>query len=171
MLLGRVHLLGILAFLAAAAGCVVPAGPQWTDPQANFPPTISYDDTTPPVGSVLAMDPDGGAPLEVEVVLADQNTQDKLYARWIVDYPPNQPGVSRVALEQGLLGGNQVKRPPFRFSPSCTDDAISHDFSNHRLLLAVSDRPFPNDISQQPFEFTGGNFLVEASWQFELDCH
>ena len=169
MLFGRGHLLAILILLGASSGCVVPAGPEWTDPQTNFPPTIVYDETTPPVGSILAMGPDGGATLEVAVVLADQNTQDNLYVRWIVDYPPNQ----HVALPQYLPGGKQIKRLPIRYSPSCDDDAISRDFSNHSLLLAASDRPFASgdDTSQPPFDgVASGNFLVEGSWQFELDC-
>jgi hypothetical protein len=159
----------VLTMLLGISGCVVPAGPEWTDPQTNFPPTIVYDETTPPVGSVLAVDPDAGAP-QVKAVLADKNTQDNLYVRWIIDYPPNQPGVSHVTLEQRLPGGNQT----INFAPDCTanGNAISRNFSNHRLLLAVSDRPFANpDISQPPFDAVpSGNFLVEGSWQFELDC-
>ena len=168
-----VHPPAVLTLLLGISGCVVPAGPEWTDPQTNFPPTIVYAETTPPVGSILARDPDGSAtPLEVKVVLADENTQDKLYARWIIDYPPNRDGISRVAPEQRLPGGNQIARPPISFAPSCRDDAISRDFSDHRLLLAVSDRPFANpDPSQPPFDSVpNGNFVVEGSWQFELDC-
>jgi hypothetical protein len=169
MLLSPARLPAVMTMLLGISGCVVPAGPEWTDPQTNFPPTIVYSKTTPPVGSVLAVDPDAGA-LLVEAVLADENTQDNLYVRWIIDYPPYQAGISHVALEQLLPGGNQT----IHFAPGCNanDNAISRNFSNHRLLLAVSDRPFANpDSSRPPFDsVSSGNFLVEGSWQFELDC-
>ena len=164
----------VLTMLLGISGCVVPAGPEWTDPQTNFPPTIVYDKTTPPVGSILAADPDAGAPLVVTVVLADENTQDILYVRWIIDYPPppNQSGISKLSIRQQLPGGSQIARSAISYAPSCNYDTISHDFSNHRLLLAVSDRPFADlDPDRPPFDAVpSGNFLVEGSWQFELDC-
>jgi hypothetical protein len=171
----RLTELASLTFLAASVGCVVPVGPEWTDPQTNVPPTIDY--AIPPIGDVLTLDADGGAPMSLEVGLADQNTQDKLYVRWIIDYPPYQDGISHLAMPLQLPGGNQIKRPPIYFAPSCSDDALSHDFSNHRLLLAVSDRPFslPNNFNfsqaSPPDQVPTGNFLVKGSWQFVLDCH
>ena len=164
------HLRALLTLLVAISGCVVPVGPEWTDPPSNTPPTISSAD--PAVGSLLELDADGGAPPEVVVELADQNTQDKLYARWIIDYPPYQVGISRVVLTADLPGGNQIRRGLIRYRPNCSDDRISHDFANHRLLLAVSDGPFAiDDISQPPFEkVKSGKFLVEGSWEFVLGC-
>jgi len=156
--------------LGAAMGCVVPVGPEWTDPQGNYPPTITS--ASPPIGSVLSMDPDGGEPLAVEVDLADQNTQDQLYVRWIIDYPPYVEGQSHIALPLILPGGQQIDRSPILFTPNCMDDQIARRMSDHRLLLAVSDRPFaPEGPSQGDLVLVQkGNFLVEAAWQFEIDC-
>jgi hypothetical protein len=165
------HLLALPALLLAGAGCVVPVGPEWTDPQGNRPPTIS--DATPAIGSILDFGTTGNAAQGLEVVLADPDTNDNLYARWIIDYPPYVDGVSHVAdLPVSLPGGDQVNRSPIRFAPNCSDDAISHTFSNHRLLLAVSDRPFANgeDTSQPPLDGVTNGFLVEGSWIFTLDC-
>jgi hypothetical protein len=166
----RCHLVAVLTSLVALSGCVVPAGPEWTDPESNFPPTINS--STPPVGSILGFGADGGS-LAVEVVLADQNTQDILYVRWIIDYPPYVDGISRMGLEQPPLpGGDQILRSRILYVPSCSDDAITHEFSSHRLLLAVSDRPFYyNSFSSSELpDDVNGNFRVEGSWQFELDC-
>jgi hypothetical protein len=156
--------------LVALSGCVFPIGPEWSDPQSNYPPTISS--ANPPIGSTLGGDADGGLPAGVEVVLADQNTADILYVRWIVDYPPFDPNLSRVALAQRQPGGKQLLRPAIRYAPNCNDDAISRDSPNHRLLLAVTDRPFASgdDLSQPPLDAPNGDYLVEGSWNFVLTC-
>ena len=67
-------------------------------------------------------------------------------------------------------GGQQVERAPIRFSPNCSEDALSRDFSNHRLLLAVSDRPFDDTNPQALDAVSSGNYLVEGAWSFELAC-
>jgi len=166
------HLLALPTLLISISGCVVPVGPEWTDPQSNLPPTI--DSAEPPIGSNLALDAGGGEPFAVEVVLADQNTQDQLYSRWIIDYPPWTDGVSGVALPVTIPAGDQIQRTSIRYVPSCSDDAISHTSLDHRLLLAVSDRPFAFDSPfsewAPPDKVDPGNFRVEGSWDFKLDC-
>jgi len=151
-------------------GCVVPVGPEWTDPHGECPPTIRS--ASPPVGAIF--DPDASALQFFEVVLADQNTRDNLYIRWIIDYPPYVDGVSRVVPFNPLPGGDTVERPAVRYAPSCKDDQIAPGFSNHRLLLAVSDRPFAYDsgdgLLRYPDTPSSGSFIVEAAWQFNLDC-
>ena len=159
-----------LSLLAGFSACVVPVGPEWTDPQSNYPPTIHS--ASPPVGSVLGLDPDAGVPIMVQVVLADQNTKDKLYSRFIIDYPPFVDGVSRLAWQNISDGGDQIERAALLFAPNCNDDQIARGFTSHRLLLAVSDRPFASDDSSLtiPDKVQDGNFLVEAGWQFVMDC-
>jgi hypothetical protein len=158
------------ALLLAVSGCVVPVGPEWSDPQINAPPTISQ--AVPAIGSILDFGTAGNAAMGLEVILADSNTHDPLDVRWIIDYPPYVDGVSHVALPLTLPGGDQVMRPPIRFAANCSDDSLSRDFPNHRLLLAVSDRPFASeDTSQQPLDgVPGDNYLVTGSWIFTLDC-
>jgi hypothetical protein len=157
------------ALLLAISSCVVPVGPEWSDPASNAPPTISY--ANPAMGSILDFGTAGNAALGLEVALSDPNTRDRLYVRWIIDYPPYVDGVSHVAMPQTLPEGDQVQRPPIRFAPNCSDDPISHDFSNHRLLLAVSDRPFVGgDTNPQSLDGVTNGYLVEGSWIFSLDC-
>lgn len=161
------HRLALPTLLLAISGCVVPVSPEWTDPESNAPPTISSAD--PPIGSVLDFSSSGNAPLGLSVVLADRNTRDILYARWIIDYPPYADGASHLALPQPLPGGDQIRRTSIRFAPNCKEDAIPHDSANHRLLLAVSDRPFIED-PQFLDRVQDGNYRVEASWDFTLSC-
>ena len=122
-----------------------------------------------------ALKPTGGAgeTLVFEVVLADQNTQDKLYARWIIDYPPFVDGVSHLARPDDTLpGGNQIQRGHLFLPLNCIDDRIAPGFSNHRLMLAASDRPFvPDDPGQTVLDkVQDGSSPVEAVWPFEMDC-
>ncbi len=161
------RLLPGLAVLFSATSCVVPIGPEWSTPQNNYPPAIAY--ANPPVGSILGLDADGGAPLTVEVELLDPNTQDNLYYRWIVDYPPYSAGISRLTLEGVQPGGNKLGRDAIYFAPNCND--IAHGFSDHRLLLAATDGPFlSEDPSQGNLDAVGSGFLVEGAWQFNLAC-
>jgi hypothetical protein len=153
--------------MVSAAGCVVPIGPEWSTPQNNYPPAVAY--ANPPVGTILGLDADGGTPLTVAVELQDPNAQDKLYYRWIVDYPPYSTGISRLALEGVQPGANKAVRDAIYFAPNCND--VAHGFSDHRLLLAATDRPFlSEDTSQGNLDAVGSGFLVEAAWQFILDC-
>ncbi len=158
----------LACFLAAPfAACVAPVGPEWSDPPGNYPPTIAS--AVPPVGSLLGQDSDGGpASLVVQVDLADQNTGDTLYIRWIVDYPPWTPGLSGIALKDSKPGGGSVLRSTEIFSLSCAD--VSHVISNHRLMLAVSDRPFDDTNTSTPPDQVSDGFLVEAVWPFVLKC-
>jgi hypothetical protein len=162
------HPLALLTLLLAISGCVVPVGPEWTDPERNQPPTISY--ANPQIGSVLDFGTGGNAAMGLEVGLADQNTRDILNVRWIIDYPPYVDGQSHPALPQALPGGDQILRPTIRYAPNCSDQAISRDFSNHRLLLAVSDRSFIDNDPQVLDRVQDGNYRVEASWDFTLAC-
>lgn len=152
---------------AAVCGCVVPVSPKWSDPDSNYPPSIASAE--PPVGSILGRDLDGGSPVEVRVELADQNVGDNLYLRWIIDYPPHS--ADTVVLETFQPGGNSIVRTAEIFAPECGSDHLSRTVSDHRLLLAVSDRPFRNDPnSDTPDEVSPGNYRVEAVWPFFMSC-
>jgi hypothetical protein len=153
------------ALLATLTACVVPVGPEWSDPPTNDPPTLRS--AVPPVGQIL-VEPG----LTVTVVLADQNTQDKLYLRWLIDYPPFQPDVSRLAHELTLPPEGKIARPAASFAPNCTDDHIAAGTTSHRLMLAVSDRPFVGDSQGEGAldQVPAGGYLIQAVWPFTLSC-
>jgi hypothetical protein len=160
------RLLFVSSVSAILAACVVPVGPEWSDPDSNYPPSIVS--ATPPVGFVLGGNRDGGsASLEVTVELADQNTQDDLYLRWIVDYPPYSADNTVLARTDIKPGGSSILRTPVIFAPDCNH--VSHAIADHRLMLAVSDRSFSDADEQQP-DAVGAGYLVEAVWPFVLSC-
>ena len=158
----------LAATCAGLCACVVPAGPEWIDPPGNSLPSIQR--AVPPLGSALTLAIDAGEPLMVDVVLADQDTRDNLYARWIIDYPPFDPSISRLARQDIQPGGGQVERPSLRFAPNCVLHGIAPGFSNHRLLLAVSDRSFDPSNEAAPDQVQSGTSRIEAVWLFEMDC-
>jgi hypothetical protein len=160
----------VVALVAAISGCVVPVAPEWSDPDRNFPPTIVS--AAPPVGTILGRSLDGSPPVEVEVKveLADQNVGDKLYLRWIIDYPPHSSDT--VVMESIKPGSSSIVRTAEIFKPDCRSDRLSRTVSEHRLMLAVSDRPFASDdpsATTKPDEVTSG-YLVEAVWPFVMSC-
>lgn len=153
------------ALLAPLAACVIPVGPEWTDPPTNAPPTVLS--SQPPVGQIL-VEP----ALTVTVVLGDANTQDKLYLRWLIDYPPYQPDVYQLAHELTLAPEGKVARSGTSFAPNCTDDQLATGTASHRLLLAVSDRPFVTDSQGEGAldQLAAGGLGVEALWPFTMTC-
>jgi hypothetical protein len=160
----------LTAVFATISGCVVPVAPTWSDPDRNYPPSIASAD--PPVGTILGRGIDGGPPttVEVKVELADQNVGDNLYLRWIIDYPPASADTS--VLETIKPGGDAIVRTADIFAPDCRADHLSRTVSEHRLLLAVSDRPFASDdpgSTTTPDQVNGG-YLVEAVWPFLMSC-
>ncbi|MBN2575777.1 MAG: hypothetical protein JXP73_14520 [Deltaproteobacteria bacterium] len=162
------HLLPLLSVFAGVSACVVPVGPEWTDPQSNYPPTIAS--ASPAIGSILALAPDAGFPLAVQVKLADQNTDDNLYVLWLIDYPPFVDGVSRLARPEIQPGNGRIERPTLTFAPNCGDHRIAAGFGAHRLLLVASDRPFVGDDPTEPDKIQDGNSRVQAQWQFDMEC-
>jgi hypothetical protein len=162
------HLPVLLCLLGGLSACVVPIGPEWTDPQGNYPPTLP--EAEPAAGSILRPDPDAGLPMTIRVVLADQNTRDTLWARWIVDYPPYLEGATRLVREDIQPPSGTAERPSLYFAPSCSDVPMAQGLQRHRLLLAVSDRAFDPSDPTVPDQVPAGNARLEASWQFEFEC-
>jgi hypothetical protein len=158
----------VVAVLLFCTACVVPVGPEWSDPEGNSPPTI--ESAVPAIGSVLDLMPDAGSPLGVRVVVSDANTSDQIYMRWIIDYPPYQEAQTHIAWEIILPQSEQAERAPVEFAPNCSDDHIARGIAAHRLLLVVTDRPFVDRGQAEPDAVQDGGFRVEASWAFDLDC-
>lgn len=157
--------LAFVALLASLPACVIPVGPEWTDPPSNAPPTLVS--SQPPLGQIL-VEP----ALTVTVVLADANTQDKLYLRWLIDYPPYQSDAHQLAHELTLAPEGKATRSPTSFAPNCTDDHLAAGTASHRLLLTVSDRPFVAATEGEGSldQVSAGGLRVQAMWPFTLTC-
>ena len=157
-----------LSGLLWAASCVVPVEPQFSDPGYNIPPYLSY--AHPPIGAWLDEAVEADIALLAEVQVGDQNSQDVLWVRWLIDYPASAGDYARMAMEQALPTTGHDLRSPFRFSPSCIDDNLSGTGPLHRLLLAVTDRPFSSEPDAAPDSPSPGAFVFEATWPFRLEC-
>lgn len=166
MRLARARRLLLLACLGCGA-CVVPLAPQFDDPEENYPPYIV--DSRPPVGWVVS----GMA--DFSVTLADQNAGDHLFIRWLHDYPPLQDPGSRRFMDYELppqANGGVVRDPPISVRAHC--DNFEHTMTQHRVMLAVSDRPWVKD-DEAPKDSRWTTVpkdarLLRAVWFLNLEC-
>lgn len=161
----------VLAVLIGVTGtsCVVPVGPEFQDPEDNYPPYVI--ESTPPVGATLSVVP--GTPATVQAKVGDANVQDKLYARWIFDYPPVSAdgAVSPPVLDIILPTGTD--RGVLSLAPDCTQHKLAANLNPHRLMLAVADRPFlaPSQAPAAPYDTVApGGQVLRAVWVVNLDC-
>lgn len=159
--------LGLVAVPLLASACVLPVGPQFEDPPGNSSPYLASSD--PPEGSVLPET----SPL-IEVVVGDANQDDVLRVRWLIDYPPFDAAVTRMAHEFHLPTTGKTERGKFRFAPNCADDQIATETSSHRVTLSVADRPLlPEDQSPPALRLDSvptEGFVLRATWILNLDC-
>jgi hypothetical protein len=125
-----------LALAALASGCVIPLAPQFDDPEANYPPYVIT--STPTVGEIFTpgMTDDNR---QITVTLSDQNLHDNLYVRFLVDYPGTDTSNSHLFLQFELAPTGVAARDSVRFRPVCERLGGA---GYHRLLMAVSDRPY-----------------------------
>ena len=163
------------AWLAAlslwACACVVPVSPQFEDPGGNYSPFVAS--SVPTAGAELPASAD--STYTIQVTLGDPNLDDVLWARWLIDYPPYDPAISRLALEDRLPPNGSVNREFIRFAPSCSDNQIVSGPASHRVTLSVADRSFlpadqapPPDLQLDSVPTEG--FVVRTTWIVDLTC-
>jgi hypothetical protein len=128
------------ALSLSITACVIPVGPQFDDPEDNFPPFVVSSD--PAVGEIFtpvkAAAADGGEPTGARfmtVTLGDHNVNDQLYLRWLLDYP--DPDGGQLVMAVRLPPSGKPYRGPYQFAPTCPRVT-----GPHRLVLSVSDRTF-----------------------------
>jgi hypothetical protein len=160
------------AWLAAlpllACACVVPVAPQFEDPSQNYSPFVVS--SVPPAGAELPASAD-----TIAVTLGDPNLDDVLVARWLIDYPPYDAAISRLALDVRLPPSGAVDREIIHFAPSCSDDQIVSGPASHRVTLSVADRAFlPADQVPVPDlqldSVSDKGFVVRTTWIVDLTC-
>ncbi len=161
----------IVAVLGTAGlGCVVPVGPEFQDPEDNYPPYVI--DSNPPVGAFVTVV--GGAPATIQVKVGDANAQDRLYVRWLFDYPAATAGaaVAPPVLDAILPAGTE--RGVLNLAPDCAEHRLAASLNPHRLMLAVSDREFlppEQSPSAAPYDTVApGGEVLRAVWTVNVDC-
>jgi hypothetical protein len=126
-----------LVLATLASGCVIPVGPQFDDPEANYPPYVSS--SSPTVGEIFTPGPtDDGR--SITVTLSDQNLHDELFIRFLVDYPGTDTSTSHLVLPIQIPPTGMPERLPVHVQPSC--QMLRLAMGPHRFIMSVSDRPF-----------------------------
>jgi hypothetical protein len=155
-------LAGVLASLLATGGCVLPIGPEFEE-EGNLPPFVVS--VLPPEGSQVT-----ASRQPFEVTVEDPNRIDILYAKWLIDYPPEVPELTRIieVSPQPASSPNTPNVQRLRFLPDCTGEyAISPTISRHRLMLVVSDRKF---IDKTVMGTPPEAYTIQLTWSFDKDC-
>ena len=143
--------------------------PQFENPSENYAPFVA--NSVPTAGAELPASADD----TIQVTLGDPNLDDVLVARWLIDYPPYDASISRMALEARLPPSGAVNRETIQFAPSCSDDQIASGLASHRVTLSVADRPFlPADQAPVPDlqldSVSAKGFVVRTTWVVDLTC-
>lgn len=159
--------IGLAALPLLASACVLPIAPEFEDPPGNSPPFLAS--SNPTEGSVLT-----GASSEIEVVIGDDNLNDKLIGRWFIDYPPFDEAVTRMVHEFRLPSSGKAEREKTLFAPNCVEDQIATGMASHRISLSVADRPFlPEEQSPPSLRLDSvpeEGFVLRATWILNLTC-
>lgn len=137
--------------LALNPGCVLPVSPEFqpTPSAPNYSPAFvrsePFEETTV-----------SAHPQTFTVVVTDPNPADRLYIRWVSDYPPYTANSRLLQDEEGRLQtGPEGTEISFEAS-RCEKFALGME---HELVVIVSDRKFfPYDQFTSEFRFN----LVEG---------
>jgi hypothetical protein len=144
--------LGGLVVVAAmaAVGCIIPVAPQWDDAEVNYPPYIVSSSPTEGDLFTPGMTPQGR---DINATLSDQNVNDHLFIRWLVDYPSGDMSPSHLIREVELPPSGTPIRSVVHIQPDCT--VIDLGPGLHRWVMSVSDRSFLDALNGDEVDPTG----------------
>lgn len=167
---GRVVLGLISSGALMGISCVVPVAPEFGDPEENYPPYIV--DAVPAEGTEVT--PPLNERPEFRVWVRDPNRGDRLYVRWMIDYPEYNER-SRYAREDILPNTTDPGGTSVRFSPDCFQNSIALNQKMHRVTMTVADRPFVSFAANPPQEalldtVPAGGFRQRATWVVMFEC-
>lgn len=175
---------GALALLlgAALAGCPLPQTlPEYPTSGTITPPRIQSDTVTP-IDTVILVDAAcSPAPtFTLSARLVDENTFEKVEARWFVDYDPQRASVTPIAPIQFIDGpadGVTIERrlddfvfKPYGFDPVGSEPAFRAAGGLHVVELVVSNNFAPEPASpahDRPWRTP----LRTATQTFETQVH
>jgi hypothetical protein len=137
-------------------------------PDLNHPPFVVS--ASPAVGDIVT--PSAGSSRDIAVTLSDEDVDDTLSVRFLVDYPGNGDAAHLVRQVAFPPSGAMV-RSPIHIQPTCQSLAIGPGL--HRFMLSVSDRPFLDTLTgedvdpEAPLDSAGsGANRVRVVWL--LNC-
>jgi hypothetical protein len=146
--------------------CIIPVGPEFSDPTGtpNGPPRITGADPSP--GEVVT----ALNRRDFHITVTDPNVGDHLFLRWISDYPPFNDMLTRQ-----IASGSYEFMPPrdgtltggtFGFTIVCTD--LSASSSGHRLKAVVADRNYVAAVDTNLINVPAPGQFDEADWFLTL---
>ena len=154
---------------SALSGCILPLAPEFQAVE-NAPPYVVRAD--PRIGAQVQSED-----MSFVVTVRDPNPGDRLYARWLVDYPRSDMPATLPGREDVLPAPDEPNVPneqTLRFKPECALHGITNATTQHQLMLVVADRPFiaetdlklPNYWDSTP---TSAG-VVYSVWEFRKAC-
>lgn len=135
-----------IAVSSLAPGCVVPLAPEFEDPPkaGNSPPYL--------VKSVPLPETSQMADVDFYVTVMDPNPRDRLYVRWVSDYPPYQQSTSKLLESREITSSPMGSSVMYQVPTNC-ENFKSIPNPPHRLVVIISDRPFVNPDIAENSEF------------------
>ncbi len=179
---------GLLALLLGGAlgGCPLPQTlPEYPSSGTITPPRIQSDTVTPnpTVIAIRADCPASPTPtFTLSAKLIDENTFEKVEARWFVDYHPDRATVTPIPPGQIIVGpadGVTIERKlndfsfkPYTFDPLGIEQAYRDGGGIHVVELVVSNNfalesPPPDPPHQRPWRTP----LTTATQRFETQVY
>ncbi len=150
------------------SGCILPLAPEFQAVDNAQPIVVKAD---PPIGSDVQNEE-----MAFAVTLRDPNPGDRLYARWLVDYPRSETPAMMPGREDVVPPPEDptAMPDPIRFKPDCVQHAISNASNQHRLMLVVSDRPFIKETDPKLQNYwdsiPSSAGWVRSVWVFRKAC-
>lgn len=131
-----------LLMAALATGCVLPIGPQFDPPEKNYPPYV--ESSSPGVGEIFTLGMTGER--TITVTLSDQNLNDHLYIRWLVDYPGTETNPALLVHQVQTPASVTAERSPVHIQPPpCAELHLAS--GPHRFVMSVADRPYKDLVA------------------------
>jgi hypothetical protein len=159
--------------LCSMSACVLPIAPDFQDPLSspNYSPFIIS--SSPPAGSIVTGMPTTTTTFRVTV--SDPNVGDDLHIRWLVDYPPLSPTITRIVPDTTIshsADGQPIVQDAFE-PIGCSQQLLSPTLNQHQVMVLIADRPFETlrlDQDNVTKLVDDAGFVVSASWILTVGC-
>jgi hypothetical protein len=128
--------------------------------------------SSPPEGEIVTLS-SGEGQRELSAVLGDENLDDTLFIRFLVDYPDGSDSSSHLVYQVTLPPSGGMERAAVRIRPECSRLGLPAGL--HRFTLSAADRPFLDPLHgdgvdpEAPLDSVGGDaHRLRAVWL--LNC-
>jgi len=155
----------LVCVTAALPACVIPLGPDFSDPPAppSVPPYIVSG--VPDQGSLVA------GTTSFQVWVTDLTPPGPLTVRWYADFPPLQGDTRAMGADIGIIrpgADGTIQNFLLQATLGCVPDNLVPDIDQHTVTVVISDSMLPGAAAPTtPFD---GTHEVTATWTVLLPC-